>query len=173
MVEPNLALTKAEENITAISGLVRGICFAYLELGGLLLENQRFAYWSQGGYESFKDFIQILGISYSWATRMMGLADIVAQKFLSEEEIVEIGISKVCLLLPHVKRGEIPEDIKLLARDCTFIDLRRELGHQIPEPSDDGAYVICPRCGGDINPLKVRCPCGQEVTLKRGMIRRR
>lgn len=167
------ALTKAEENCSLIQSLVKDIGCQFLELGGLLVDNQEKAYWGASGYESFKDFIEQLGVGYSWATRLMDLARIVAQQLLSKEEILEIGVSKACLLLPSMKRGALAEGVKFLARDCTWSDLRKELGHNIPEPKDCDEYMLCPRCGSDISPIRVKCRCGEEVTVKIGMIRRR
>lgn len=167
------ALTKGEENVLTIQGLVRDIALNYLELGGLLVENQEGAYWGASGSESFKDFIQQLGISYDWATRMMGLARVVAQQLLTKEEVLEMGVAKACLLLPCVKKGELNEDVKSLALVCTWNDLRKELGHNIPDPKDCEEYILCPRCGSDISPIRVKCRCGEEFAAKIGMIRRR
>ena len=154
------AITKGEENCLLIATMVRNIALNYLELGGLLVENQENGYWGASGHESFKDFIQELGISYDWATRMMGLARVVAQQLMTKDEVLKIGVAKVCLLLPHFKDGGLDEDIRLLAQDCTWNDLRKALGHKIPDPEDCEEYVECPRCGGDF-------------TLKSWMIKRR
>jgi len=171
-MEKALALTRAEENTLTIQSLCKDIYHNFLELGGLLAENQDYDYWSQCGYESFRDFVEQLGVgSYSWATRLIGISRVVASQLLAEAEIMEIGVSKACLLLPHIKNGGLPEDIKLLARDCTFTDLRKELGHKIPMPEDSHYYVPCPRCGQDVDVL--RCRCGQEFSLNKNMIRRR
>ncbi len=153
-------LDKAQENCLTIAGLVKKLHYDFLELGGLLLENRNMGYWNASGCESFKDFIQQLGISYDWATRMMGLAEIVAQQLLTPAEVVEMGVAKATLLLPHVKNGTLPEDIKLLARDCSWNDLRKELGHNLVDPDNYEEFVNCPHCGYDI-------------ILQPGMIKRR
>lgn len=150
-METSLQLTKAEENCLTIAGLVKRIHYDFLELGGLLLENQENAYWSQCRHESFKDFVQQLGVSYDWATRMMGVAKAVVEAVWTKEEVLEIGVAKACLLLPKIKDGQLPEELKLLARDCTFNDLRKELGHNLTEPKDFGEYLYCPRCGVEID----------------------
>ena len=153
-------LSEAEENCLAIAGLVKRLHYDFLELGGLLLENQASAFWGASGAESFKGFVQQLGISYDWATRLMGIANAIADNLFTKEEVVEIGVAKICLLLPHIKKGELSEEIKLLARDCSFNDLRKELGHNLTDPVDSDEYLLCPRCG-------------VEITLMPGMIKRR
>jgi hypothetical protein len=153
-------LSKAEENCLTIAGLVKRLHYDFLELGGLLLENQAQGFWGASGAESFKSFVQQLGISYDWATRLMGVAKTIVDNLFTKEEVVEIGVAKICLLLPHIKKGKLPEEIKLLARDCSFNDLRKELGHNLTDPEDTGEYLLCPRCGA-------------EIDLKPGMVKRR
>lgn len=167
------ANTKAEENCLLIAGLMRNIALNYLELGGLLVENQENGYWSASGHESFKDFTQDLGMSYDWATRMMSLARVVAQQLLSKDEVLRIGVAKACLLLPHFKNGGLDEDTRLLAQTCTWNDLRRALGHKIADPENCEEYVLCPRCGSELNLVRIQCGCGQEIMLKSWMIKRR
>jgi len=153
-------LSKAEENCLTIAGLVKKLHYDFLELGGLLLENQTQGFWGASGAESFKDFVQQLGVSYDWATRMMGVAKAVVEAVWTKEEVLGIGIAKACLLLPRIKDGQLPNDLKLLAENCTFNDLRKELGHNLTDPEDSGEYLLCPRCG-------------VEIDLKPGMVKRR
>jgi hypothetical protein len=154
-------LSKAEENCLTIAGLVKRLHYDFLELGGLLLENQASAFWGASGAESFKSFVQQLGISYDWATRLMGVAKTVIENVFTKEQVVEIGVAKVCLLLPHIKKGKLPEEIKLLARDCTFQDLRLALKHDIIEGREQGDEIYCPRCGVRLYGLQFSSPLHQ------------
>jgi len=155
------ALTNAENNVLTIQHLAKDIYYNFLELGGLLSENQDYGYWSSCGYESFRDFVEMLGLgSYSWVTRLIDLSRLVASQLLTQEEVCEIGVSKACLLLPCAKKGKLDDETKGLARDCTFTDLRIHLGHHIPNSEDGDEYLLCPRCGVDI-------------TLRPGMVKRR
>ena len=152
-------LTEAERIELLIVHCCTNIRETFLELGGLLADYQDRALWSEH-HESFKDFIEMLGIgSYSWVTRLIDISRIVSQQLLTKEEVLQIGVAKACLLLPAVKKGTLSEDIKLLARDCTFTDLRIALGHNVPD-EDSEEYIICTRCGAD-------------VTVRKGMIRKR
>lgn len=152
-------LTKAEENILTTQHLVKDMHYSFLELGGLLLENQEAAYWSQCAYGSFQEFVEMLGISYSFATRLMGIARIVASQLLSKEEVLEIGVSKSCLLLPLLARGELDDDTKELAKSCPYRDLKLHLGHKVKD-EDSSEYLTCPRCG-------------VEFSFQKDMLRRR
>lgn len=143
-------LTEAEKNILAIADCCNNIKYRFLELGGLLAENQDKALWSQAGYESFRDFVAMLGIgSYSWVTRLIDLSRVVATQLLTKEEVIEIGVAKACLLLPRAKKGLLDDDIKELAKNAPYHDLRLALGHNL---KDDEAeeYLICPRCGENV-----------------------
>ena len=131
MVE-TLRLTRAEENCSAIAHLVKDLARYSVELGGLLVENQENAFWGTTGHASFKDYVQELGISYDWATRMMGLARVVAQQLLTQSEIDEMGVANAVLLLPLASKGELSDEIKTQARDSTWTDLRKALGHNTP-----------------------------------------
>jgi len=151
--------TKAEENVLAIQHLTRDLHYNFLELGRLLSENQEAAYWSQCAYGSFKDFVEMLGISYSFGTRLMGISRIVAQQLLTEQEILEIGVSKACLLLPLLSRGKLDSDTKELAKSAPYRDLRIAIGHNVETELTD-EYLLCTRCG-------------EEISFQKGMVRRR
>ena len=166
-------LSKAEENCLRIAGLVKKMHYDFLELGGLLLENRTQGYWGASGAESYKVFIQQLGLSYDWATRLVDIVENLVGKFLTKDEVVKIGVAKACLLLPCAKQGKLSEDIKLLAEHSTWNDLREALGHHLVEPKDDDLYMLCPRCGSEISPINVRCNCGEQISIKLGMVKRR
>ena len=166
-------LSKAEENCLRITGLVKKLHYDFLELGGLLLENRIQGYWGVSGAESYKGFIQQLGLSYDWATRLVDIMETLVGNFLTKDEVVQIGVAKACLLLPCAKKGQLSEEIKLLAENCTWNDLRLELGHHLVEQKDGDVYMLCTRCGGEISPINIKCRCGQEMSLSPGMIKRR
>ena len=153
------ALTDAQRNELALVDCCRNLHSSFLELGGLLVENESRAYWSENRHESFRELVEMLGISYSFATRLMGIARIVASQLLSKEEVLQIGVSKSCLLLPLASKGKLDDDTKELAKNCPYRDLRIHLGHNIKE-DDSTEYLLCPRCGADI-------------TFHKGIIRRR
>jgi hypothetical protein len=143
----NLQLSPAEQNITKIVALVRGAKLNFLELGRLLIENQENSY-HDAMKVSFKDFCEMLGVgSFSWVTRLMNVARVVAHNILTEDEVLEIGIAKTCLLLPRLKKGEIDNDIIELAKSCPYHDLRLELGYKVSEFSEE--YINCPNCGSE------------------------
>ena len=152
-------LSMAEENELALVDCCRNIHYNFLELGGLLVQNQDCCFWSANRHESFRELVEMLGISYSFGTRLMGLSRLVASQLLSKEEVVQIGVSKACLLLPLASRGKLDDDTKELAKSCPYRDLRIAIGHNVETELTD-EYLLCPRCGAD-------------VSFNKGMIRRR
>ena len=73
---------------------------------------------------------------------------------------MKIGVGKAVLLLPQVKKGNLTDEMRSVAENGTWNDLRQELGHNLTEPKDCNEYVHCPRCG-------------EEFKLLPGMIERR
>ena len=153
-------LTQAEENCLRVAEMVKKVHYDMLELGELLWENRKYAYWSASGFAGFKEFVQTLPLSYDWCTRMADLIDVMKQGLLSREEIIRLGVGKACLLLPHVKKGALTDDIRSVAENGTWNDLRLTLGHNLTEPQDMKEYIHCPHCG-------------EEIHLQPGMIERR
>jgi len=159
IVAIDIGLTLAEQSEFLITECCKDIKVRFLELGGLLADNQDRALWSEH-HESFKDFIELLGIgSYSWVMRLIDISRVVATQLLTKEEVLEIGVAKACLLLPRAKKGKLDDDIKELAKNAPYHHLRLELGHKLKDDEVE-EYLLCPRCGVDI-------------TLHKGMIRRR
>lgn len=152
-------LSDAEQNELALVDCCHNLHFSFLELGGLLVENNDKSYWSANRHESFRELVEMLGISYSFATRLMGISRIVALHLLSEEEVLEIGVSKSCLLLPLLARGKLDDETKELAKNCPYRDLKIHLGHKVKD-EDSSEYLTCPRCG-------------VEFSFQKEMIRRR
>lgn len=143
-------LTKGQENCLVLADKVKELAKNFLDVGELLIQNQTMGYWGESGAESFKDFTEMLGIGYSWATRLMNMRKIVTLQLMTEQEVLEVGPSKMMLLLPKAKGG-LPDDVRAIARDGTFMDLRRALGHNIPDPEWAEEFVICPRCGAEVS----------------------
>ncbi len=146
----NLALTPAEQNERDTIDLVANTKMNFLELGHLLVENQKHAYWSRNGHHSFAEYIETLGVgSKSWVYRLVQVADAVLQNRLTKEEVMEIGVGKTCLLLPQLKGGKVDADMISLAKRCPTFDLRLALGLAKEEDGMSQEYIICPKCGAN------------------------
>jgi len=138
--------TVAQVNELRIRELVKSAKLNFLEIGRLLNENLERAYWSEN-HESFKEFVESLGVgSYSWVTRLMDIANVVALHWLTEDEVLEIGVAKTCLLIPGIKKGKVDIDTVELAKVCPYRDLRIHLG-QVEDGEMPEEYLECPRCG--------------------------
>jgi hypothetical protein len=145
-----IQLTPAEDNELTILNLVKNIKVNFLEVGALLVENYNQAYWSMNRHESFRNFVEQLGIgSYSWCTRLMRIAEVVATQLLTEDEVLEIGVAKTCLLLPMFAKSAVDVDTIELAKNCPYHDLRIMLGQAKEEETEEVRIgdVTCPRCG--------------------------
>ena len=145
----------AQRNEIETRTLVANTQINFLRIGMLLMVNQDKALWSVVGHESFKDYIETLGIgSYSWVTRLVDMARVVATQQLSKEQVLEIGVSKMALLLPRLKSKTLEADMIELAKHCPVSDLREELGMK---SGQSGSDCICNRCGNS-RP----CPRGKQ-----------
>ena len=147
------ALSPAEENCLIIAELVKDTKQNFLTLGFLLKENRDNAYWSSGARcDSFRDFIEMLGLhSYSWVTRLIDMAEIVSKQLLTQEEIQEVGVTKMALLLPLIKRENLTDEIMAVAKNGTAQDLRLVLRKRSkddePNERKPTGTIICERCG--------------------------
>jgi hypothetical protein len=140
----------AERLDLTIRQLIRDVKIDFIELGGLLLELYDLKSWSQCGFDRWQDYVESLGIgSYSYVMSLVAISKLVADKFLTSEDVLEIGYSKACLLAPVAARGELTEELVSLARVSTNRDLRLQLGHRVRE-NDESSSVHCPSCGATI-----------------------
>ena len=146
-------MTPGEENCLKISAMVKKVHCDMLELGELLWENREKGYWGTCGAGSFKDFIQMLQVSYDWATRMVDLIDATKKGLLPRDQVERIGVAKACLLLPHAKKGDLTENVLAVAENGTWNALRQELGHNLTEPDGFKEFLHCPRCGNEFQLL--------------------
>jgi len=148
----DIVLSPAEQNELKILELIKYVKVNFLTIGNLLLENYDKAYWSLNGHESFKSYIEMLGVgSYSWVTRLIDIARIVSHNILTENEVLEIGVGKVSLMLPSLKDGGVDTDIIELAKSCPYHDLRLKLGGITDDNDMSDEWLLCPRCGERIN----------------------
>ena len=134
----------------SIRQLIRDVKINYLEIGGLLAEMWQSKVWGQTGYDKWSDYCESLGLgSYSYIQSLIAISKLVVDKLLTPEEIIEIGYSKACLLIPMAARGELTDDLIALSKVCTNRDLRLQLNYHVRE-NDEDSHVICPGCGTKI-----------------------
>jgi len=153
-VTQSIQLTPAEQNVVDTQHMARHVKGCFVALGGLLKLNKDNAWWSQAGFEAWRDYVEQLGIGdYTMATRLIKVYEIVTSQYISEEDVHEIGMTKMFLLLPMAKQGKLPLEIIDLAKNCTNRDLREKLGLKVTR--NDGAHsVTCSRCGAEITGAK-------------------
>ena len=154
------AYNEAETNCMAIEALTKEIFVSFVKLGVLLMQNQDKAFYSAAGFSGFKEYTEAVGLTdWTMVTRLVNIGRVVTSQQISFGDASEIGYSKMCLLLPKFRKGEVSQDLIQLAKVAPNRDLRLELGHKISEETFE-EYVTCTRCGYD-------------VILNRGMIKRR
>lgn len=154
------ALSPADENCTAIYNVVADVKHHFLTLGYLLHVNRSNAYFSAAHVDTFKDFCEmhVHLQSYSWLCKLADIAEIIADQLVSKADVLEIGPTKMALLLPLVKRSLLTSEILAIAKMGTANDLRLELG--MKQSTRQAGVIHCPGCGG---PLTWDCPrCGRE-----------
>lgn len=149
-VSDTIQLTDAEKNVVTTQTLARDIKGAFVMLGGLLKANKEYAYWSQSGYETWRDYIEQLGIgSYANAMRLIQIYKFVSVRMLSEADVYEIGMAKTMMLLPLAENGNLTEEVISLAKNGTARELRQQLGLKVPH-NDSKHSVVCSRCGAEV-----------------------
>ena len=120
----------------------------WLDVGHWLSIVQENAYWS-GLYKTFSEYVKDLdtGFGTSWINRGMNASRMIATGMIDLEEAIAIGKSKLSLLLPYWRRGELTEDLIERARvSPSYAAFRHELkGDEIPKGKEK--IVVCPHCG--------------------------
>jgi hypothetical protein len=147
-------LTLAEQNTVRTIELCHSIKSNFLEVGKLLYENLVNAYWSQCGYDSWSNYLESLGIaSRSKLARLADIAQCVATQVLTEDDVIEMGVTCAETLLPVIRRGNLTLDLLEIAKTGSTRELRRALGHKFNENNQDYS-VRCPHCGFEISGCK-------------------
>lgn len=140
-----LLCLSAEDNEKAVMEIAAQGMGRDIALGVLLCANKRHGYWSQNAHESFKDFVEQLGVgSYSRMTRLADIGGLVVDGRITAGDVAEIGVAKMGVLLPLLKRGEVSAETIELAKVCPVRDLLVHLGRSVDRPQ---VTVVCPRCG--------------------------
>lgn len=141
--------SEAENNERETRALCMAVKVNFIKIGMLLNDSVEECFWSQCGHENFSEYVESLGAgSYSWGTRLMRMATLVQEGILNTSEALEIGVSKMAALLPHVEDDNF-QDLKELAKVAPYRDLREELGHKKVE-LDTEIFITCNRCGAKI-----------------------
>jgi len=149
-VSDTIELTIAESNVVDTMQLARHVKKCFVRMGELLKANKDNAYWSQSGYENWRDYVEQLGIGgQATASRLIAVYELCAGAILSEDEVYEIGLEKMKLLLPLAKKGMLTPEIISLAKSSPKRDLMAQLGLRIPH-NDSKHSVTCSRCGAEI-----------------------
>lgn len=148
--------------------------------GALLYIWEKTGYYTQLGYEDFKDFCNgnELGVSYSYATRIKNVFEFfVMQMGYDEEELAKrIGSwSRLSKLLPAAQEGKITktnveevldqvsgqrfEDV-----DITSRELRGKIENDAGNCNHDALRIIkCPRCLSFFKPQLLEMEDGRRV----------
>lgn len=146
-VSTSIPLTPAESNTVDTQHLARHVKACFVRLGGLLKANKENAWWSQSGFETWRDYVEQLGIGgQSTASRLIAVYKLCAGAQISEKDVLEIGLEKMKLLLPLANKGGLTADVIELAKASPKRDLMEFLGLKVPH-NDSNHSVTCSRCG--------------------------
>lgn len=151
MTEPTITRQqKAEQNYLQIQRIVEITEGNFLVLARLLWECQQEGYWSDIGRESFRELIEEVGLSYSFATRLIGIHEHFILKLgMTQAQLLEVGVSKLTMLLPEAKRRNLEVEEVIEKGSLSVEHLRKELGHKVTE-TDKEYSIHCPRCNEEI-----------------------
>jgi len=129
----------------------------FLKMGALMYKAQEAGEWTILHYESFREYIDDLGLpmsnSYSWATRLIGIYEFLAVKMgIPEKILIEIGVAKLTRLLPAAREDRLTMEMLEQAKALSDLDLRETLGHNVGGGGDTKPdIIVCPRCGESFN----------------------
>lgn len=168
-VTDSFDLTPAEQNVVNTQHLARHMEGCFVLMGRLLKTNRDNAYWSLAGYETWKDYVEQVGIgSPNTASRLIQIYSVVEDKILTEAEVQAIGVTKMKMLLPTIKDGQVDPGLLDIATHGPISDLATALGRP-PKDKNRAFKIICPRCGVEIPGAKyVEKTDGQTDTGKGG-----
>ncbi len=116
----------------------------FLEIGRLLKANKDNAWYSTCGHETFSNYVESLGLRKSNAYKIMAIYEFQTSGKLTQEQILEIGISKTDELVSF--KGELTPEIIEVAKHAPVRDFREHLGKAVVE-NDAESAIICTNCG--------------------------
>ncbi len=155
---PTISKAPWQANVEGIISTVGDLKDIFIELGLLLHENRRNKYYLATGelLHTFKDFCElyVASHSYSWACKLADMGEVLAKQQMTRDTVLEIGPTKMALLVSHIKDGTITDDLIELAKHGSARDLREALGLRV----GGGGLCICPACG-ESRP----CPRGKDA----------
>lgn len=141
---------KEAERVERIKTELRNAANSFVNAGLDLREAYRNEEWKDVGLENFTQYCQQFDITDSWGYDLIRIAD-VAESFPDyRARILDVGISKMRLLLPHIPESASAEQIDTLLDDAaqsSYRELRRDLNTTEASAPLPPAVNYCPACG--------------------------
>ena len=142
-------LDDAQARQKELERLVKQVNTNFLDIGEQLYLAREKRDWIALAMDSFEYYVMevLPDTSYNVAQVLIGIHEhIVLGELAPRDELVAIGGTKLRRLLPIARKGELTPEWMDKASVLTDADLRRELGHILPEGSS-GDWYACPECG--------------------------
>lgn len=149
---------KAWQHKLLIEKHCQRIQYSFLEIGRLLKEARDDRHFLTLHYDTFQEYVEELNLpvphSYSWATRLINIWEVVAlPSGVSPEVLAGIGVTKLARILPTARREGVTEELLTQAKELSERDLRIVLGHKETRLSEDDV-ITCPSCGARLYGLR-------------------
>lgn len=120
---------------------------AFITAGVELRAAYRAKEWAVLGLENFTAYCAQFDISDSWAYDLIRIADVAESFPQFRPQIIEAGVSKMRLLLPHMDETTNAAQVETMletAKEHSWSGFRKELHPSEPLPP---AVDYCPACG--------------------------
>ena len=145
----------AEQIDDEIREKIRSVKGNLLLAAGKLAQSQDMGYWKQLGgghsHDKFKDYIESLGgPSYSYMTRVMNVVRAIGGGQYTAADVDEMGLSCAIALLPLIRKGELTPQILHAALTGSVSELKATI-KGTPTLTEDRPFIVCPRCGEELN----------------------
>jgi hypothetical protein len=152
------SVKKAEATQEKIVKGCEAIRTVWIALAGHLHDFFAMKMWKELGYETFNDWLATPEIDLGRTqvyTLIEAYQELVIERGVDAEELVGLDVTKIAVVLPAIRSGEVSLDDALA--DCKVLsrsDLREKYGQQLPDKSGEGAgaggkreLVQCADCG--------------------------
>ena len=139
----------AHDRVERIRQELRNAADSFINAGFDFRAAYRAQEWVHIGLDNFTQYCQQLDVTDSWAYDLIRIADLAESFPEYRPRMLDVGISKMRLLAPHLEQSDADQLDTLLdmANEKPYRELRRELHTSEADAPLPPAINYCPACG--------------------------